>query len=59
MQSRHVIFIDTSSILAHSQSTSPMRQVNPEHKLSIVESPGPFGAGALFPIDKHCAEKKN
>ena len=28
-----------------------------EHNFSIVESPDPFKAGVLIPIDKRCAEK--
>jgi len=34
-----------------------MPLVNLEHDFSIVESPDPFRAGALIPIDKHHAEK--
>ena len=34
-----------------------MPLVNLEHDFSIVESPDPFGAGALISIDKRRAEK--
>jgi len=34
-----------------------MPLVNLEQDFSIVESPDPFGAGALIPIDKCRAEK--
>ena len=34
-----------------------MPLVNLEHDFSIVESPDPFGAGTLIPINKHLAEK--
>jgi len=34
-----------------------MPPVNLEHDFSIVESPDPFGAGTLIPIDKRRAEK--
>jgi len=34
-----------------------MLLVNLEHDFSIVESPDPFKAGALIPIDKCHAEK--
>ena len=36
-----------------------MLLVNVGHDFSIVQSPDPFGAGMLIPIDKHHAEKKD
>ena len=50
-----MLLIDISSVLGP-QSINTKHTA--EHDFSIVESPDPFGAGALIPIDKRRAEKK-